>query len=267
MNHSRRVARNEPSKEWWVARILSLTCKFVRAVFWGVLVCSACFLIFLLLSRLTFSSAPSLYRDWRNEDAVVSSVAFSGTEITLSGIRDITWVASWEYNLNATKRTFALADISQLSLLRSRDKHVFFLKISFWEGDPLFLQIWPRLEVGERLNFFGAFLSEYEIQYWFRTIEDFRWQSELDGILFDEIPLSESLHRDLPRILRSLLVRTLKLSQEPEYYHPLWNSFSTNLIRHCMTDSLWKDISSLTLDAGLLDAGCIDDDAFYRFSR
>ena len=251
---SRRVKRIEsetvdvaPS---YLRNIWNMFLRFLRPVFhalggvirgfWYIL--ERVLLIVVLIGLTVFlawwlSQKPSLYRDWSPDQAILPTVSFSGTMVTIENARAFRYTSPTEYSSSYYTEQYNLDEIEKMYYIiepfseKDGPAHTM-VSFSFSGGKNVVISPEIRKERGETFDAIRGFMNQYELAYMIGDEEDMiklRTNYRKDQVYMYPVRATKS---EIALFFRSLLIRSDKLAREPEFYNTLWNACSTSLLNH-----------------------------------
>lgn len=207
---------------------ITLIKKISATIFGLVLTIFFCAILFNLFQK------PSNDRDWDPLFEKLSQVSFTGTQFTISNVRD------WRYENDQI--------VSQESISYSNDikklKQTYFLleplggwnglahtfiSFEFEDGSNLNFSVEARREKHEQYDFISGVLNQYEIMYMWGTDYDFiaRRPVYLNNTLY-MYPLEISLEIQ-QQFLYTVLQETQQLNSKPRFYNTLTSNCTNTL--------------------------------------
>lgn len=210
--------------------------------------------IFLLILSIWLawwlSQKPSLLRDWEPQDAITPQITWSGDIVHINNIRNHSWKTDTEFTPNYLSGSYNIRDIENVYYIitpfsdKDGPAHTM---LSFWFRDWRHLVVSAEIRK-ERWESFGAIrgiLNQYEIQYVIATEEDvikLRTNYRKNQVIM--YPINTPKEK-IEWVFRSMLIRTDKLSREPEFYNTLWNNCTTTILAHTNAfrqDKIWWNL-------------------------
>ncbi len=197
-------------------------------------ICATIIIAYLLLS---ISTTPSNEREWNPDQALLPYAEFKGDTVTVHNIRNFTYASTTSYIPHYYDGQFNLGDIQRVWYVVEPfsgfpgSAHTF-LSFEFKGGQFIAISVEIRKEKGESFSAIKGLLSRYEIMY---VVADER----------DVIKLRSNYRKDMvylypgkasPEKVRELFVSMLKrtnaLQERPEFYNAIFNTCTTNIVRH-----------------------------------
>ncbi len=181
--------------------------------------------------------APSNYRNWKPNMAVLPYAKIRGDKVTVYNIRNCTYLDENTYVLDYYDHTFDLNDIESVDFIVVPFKEVpslahTFLSFGFRNGRHLAVSVEVRLEQGETYSPIAGALHEYEIMY---VVADERdvirlrtEQYDADVYIYPTVATAAQA-RDL---FLDVMRRVNELKKKPEFYDTFVNNCTTNIVAH-----------------------------------
>ena len=185
--------------------------------------------------------APSNFRDWVPEQAVLSTVDFHGNQVTVHNVRNCKYFANDVYLVDYYDKTIDLSRVHGVDYIvvpfngAPAIAHVMLsFQIDGPDGKPehLAVSVETRKEKGEQYQPVAGSFNQYELIY---VVAD-----ERDVIQYRTVYNGENLYlyhtTASPEASRELLVDVLKrvnkLAATPEFYDTLTNNCTSNIVQH-----------------------------------
>lgn len=198
--------------------------------------------IFILILTIFFVSInifikPSNNRNWNDDQKVLSTGTVKGNKVEIKNIRDFRYASTTsymdhyydkEYDLNKIKRVWYI--VEPFSGIPG-SAHTF---LSFEFEDNVFVSVSVeiRKEKGESFHPVKGLLNQYEIMYvWAdeKDVVDLRINHRKDQVFMYPMKAGSEKTKEL---FLSIINRTDKLSTQPEFYNTLFNTCTTNIVKH-----------------------------------
>lgn len=185
--------------------------------------------------------APSHFRDWVPEQAVLPTAEFRGNQVAVHNVRNCKYFANDVYMVDYYDKTIDLNRVRGVDYIvvpfegAPALAHVMLsFQLAGPDGKPdhLAVSVETRKEKSEKYNPVKGSLNQYELIY---VVAD-----ERDVIQFRTVYNAEHvyLYRTTasPEASRALLVDVLgrvnQLSERPEFYDTLTNNCTSNIVQH-----------------------------------
>jgi hypothetical protein len=187
------------------------------------------------------SIAPSHFRDWVPEQALLPTAEFRGNQVTVRNVRNCQYFADDVYLVDYYDKTFDLNAVRSVDFLTApfagmpAFAHTF---ISFeiagddGKSDYLAASVEVRKERNEKYSTVKGSARQYELMYVLADERDviqqrtnFRGE---DVYLYRTVATPESARR----LLVDVLARVNELAKQPEFYNTLTNNCTSNIVRH-----------------------------------
>jgi hypothetical protein len=179
---------------------------------------------------------PSHDREWSADQALLPQARVDGQRVTVRNVRHCDYVSDANYTVRYYDKTFDLSAPAKLYFVVEPfgplpgAAHTF---LSFRFGDEfLAVSVEVRREQGETFSLLEGMFKQFEIMY---VLGD-----ERDLVLLRANIRNNPVYvypiRATPAEVRSLfldvLTRVNRLREQPEFYHTLTNTCTTNIVRH-----------------------------------
>jgi hypothetical protein len=183
------------------------------------------------------SHSPSNSRDWSTDQAVLPASRFDGQCVDVTGIRDCRYRSTTDFTVVHLESRYDLTQLDRLDFFVEpfsgwRGLAHTFLSFGFSDGRQLGISVEVRRERGQEFNLLGGLTGQFELMYVVATERD------LVGL--------RAVHRGNPvylypiraepdrirRMAESMLGRANSLRERPEFYNALYNTCTTNIVRH-----------------------------------
>lgn len=185
--------------------------------------------------------APSQFRDWTPEQAVLPTVETRGSQVTVHNVRNCKYFANDVYLVDYYDKTIDLSRVRGVDYIvvpfdgAPALAHVmlsFQLEGPTGEPEHLAVSVETRKERNEKYNPIKGSANEYELIY---VVAD-----ERDVIQYRTVYNGEHVYMyhttATPEASRALLVDVLsrvnELAARPEFYDTLTNNCTSNIVRH-----------------------------------
>lgn len=193
--------------------------------------------IVLFFSVLYFVYEPSHERNWKPDLAREPYAEFNGSMVTIYNIRNQTYTQNGPESLAWYNDTFDLSKISKMWFLLEQfapwagGAHTFF-SFEFNDGKKITLSVEARFETHEEYDPIVGIFEQYEIVYIITP--------ETDNIKRRTLWLHQNVYmypinasqQKIRALFEDVLVYANQLKKQPEYYHTLTNTCTTNLAKH-----------------------------------
>ena len=197
----------------------------------------------LLLLSLTIGLAwwlslkPSLLRDWENADAILPEITWSGNLVTIANVRDHLWTSDSVFTPRYSTEVYHLDDLIGVSYVITPFSNYdgpahTMLTFSFSGGEYITISPEIRKERGESFSAIQWLLNQYELIYVIAHEDDvikLRTNYRKNEVYMYPIKTEKD---KIQALFRSMLIRTDKLTKEPEFYNTFWNNCATSILIH-----------------------------------
>jgi hypothetical protein len=185
--------------------------------------------------------APSNFRDWTPEQAVLPTAEFNGNQVTVRNVRNSKYFANDVYMVDYYDKPIDLSRVRGVDYIvvpfdgapaLAHAMLSFQLDGPAGQSEHLAVSVETRKERNEKYNPLAGSFNQYELIY---VMAD-----ERDVIQFRSVYNGEHVYlyhtTATPDAARELLVDVLnranKLSKEPEFYDTLTNNCTSNIVQH-----------------------------------
>lgn len=186
---------------------------------------------FALVLALWFRLAPSNYRPWQPDVAVLPSASFVGDQVTIRNIRNCLYRSETDYDVRHYDKTFDLAKLRSVDLyfVYWGSPSIAHTMVSFgFEGDDyVCISIETRKEKGEGYSALRGFFRQFEITYVIadeRDLVRLRTDFRKEDVYLYRIPMPPERARG---ILLSYLNTANQLTWQPQWYNALTHNCTT----------------------------------------
>ncbi|MBA3710426.1 MAG: DUF4105 domain-containing protein, partial [Planctomycetes bacterium] len=221
---------------------------------------------------------PSNDRPWTADQARLPEVTLAGDGLTVRGVRTCDYRSTTDYTVHHDDRDFDLRELETVWFIVepfstwSAAAHTF-LSFGFSDGRYLAISVEIRKEVGEHFSPLAGIYRSYELTYVIgdeRDLVRLRANYRKDDVYLYRARATREQARAL---FVSMLERSQRLHDRPEFYNTLTNTCTTNIVSHIR--SIWPGRVPYSLDVLLpgnadrlaYDIGLIDDDAPFEVCR
>jgi hypothetical protein len=185
--------------------------------------------------------APSHYRDWEPEQAVLPTALFQGNQVTIRNVRNCQYFADDVYLVDYYDKTFDIRDVKSVDFIIApfagmpAFAHTFIsfeIANSDGKSDYLAISVEIRKERNEKYNTLKGSARQYELMYVVADERDVIQQRtnfrNEDVYLYHTVATPASARM----LLVDTLQRTNELAVKPEFYDTLTNNCTSNIVRH-----------------------------------
>jgi hypothetical protein len=185
-----------------------------------------------------FSKKPTNKRNWRIDLIHFTKIRVNNEKIFLEDIRDFKYgETEYDYISDFKDLTFSLEDIVSLDYIIepfmrwSAISHPL-LSFGLKNGKHIVISVEVRKRKGFDYSIFKSFFRGYELFYLISTEDDtikLRTHQRKNPVYLFPLEAEKSFIQEL---FLDMLYRAKKLQKTPEFYHPWFNSCTTNLVDH-----------------------------------
>jgi Domain of unknown function (DUF4105) len=185
--------------------------------------------------------APSNFRDWTPEQAVLPYAEINGNQVTVHNIRNCQYFADDTFMVDYYDKTFDLATIRGVDFLMvpfvgmpSLAHTMLSFQLDGPDGQPEYLavSVETRKERGETYAAWKGSARQYELMYVVADERDVIRQRT--NFRHEDVYLYDTTAT--PDVARQLFVdvmgRVNELASRPEFYDTITNNCTTNIVRH-----------------------------------
>lgn len=191
---------------------------------------------FFFLSINVFTK-PSNNRNWNEDQKVLPSATIKGSSVEIKNIRDFRYASTTSYIKNYYNKEYDLNKIKRVWYVVEPFSGIpgsahTFLSFEFEDNVFLSVSVEIRKEKGESFHPVKGLLNQYEIMYvWAdeKDVIDLRINHRKDKVFLYPMKAGPEKTREL---FLSIINRTNKLYAEPEFYNTLFNTCTTNIVKH-----------------------------------
>jgi Domain of unknown function (DUF4105) len=183
------------------------------------------------------SQTPSLYRDWLTAESILPEVSFSGNTIFVKNVRDHIWTSDTEFKPRYYDETYNIDEIEKVYYLITPfsdydgPAHTM-LSFSFSSWKNVVISAEVRKERGEDFGAVKGILNQFELLYVIASEEDvikLRTNHRKNEVYMYPI---DTPKEKIQWLFRNMMVRSDKLTREPEFYNTFWNNCTTSILLH-----------------------------------
>ncbi len=220
---------------------------------------------------------PSLYRDWSQDVSVLAESELRGGVLRMRRVRDFRYESTTRWKAGYYDADYPLRELESVwfgvePFGRVGAAHTF---VSFcFKGARCFaVSAETRRVKGDRFSALRGLLNAFELVY---VVADER---DLIGLRVDhrkhDVFLYPVRSDDTGRqaMLLGMLRRAGELRERPEFYNTLWNTCTTNILRHVQrvaprrASYSWRVLLPASSDRLAYDAGLLDTDLPFEQAR
>ena len=248
-------------------------------LYFFLVVLAIIFIFFLILDLVT---SPSNNRNWNNDQAVLPEAKIDGSQITIRNIRNFSYASTTEYTENYYDKTFDLDQIKKVWYVVEPFSGIpgsahTFLSFEFDGDQCVSISVEIRKEKGESFHPLKGLLNQYELMYVIADERDvIKLRSNYRQDLVYVYPVNTTTEKARELFL-SMISRANQLKDQPEFYHSITNTCTTNIVRHIneiapdrislfdLRVLLPANSDQLAYELGLLDTDLSFEDARQHF--
>jgi hypothetical protein len=185
--------------------------------------------------------APSNFRDWTAEQAVLATAETHGNRVTIHNVRNCQYFAADTYLVDYYDKSFNLSDVRRVDFLMVPFESmpaVAHTLLSFeiarpdGKSDHLAVSVEVRKEKHEDYNPVKGSARQYELMYVVADERDVirqRTNFRHENVYLYRTTATPETSQQL---LADILGRVNDLARKPEFYDTLTNNCTTNIVRH-----------------------------------
>lgn len=221
---------------------------------------------------------PSNERTWSSDQQRLSRLELDGNRMTVRNVRNFTYRSITDFDPHWEDRSYDLDRIESAWFVVEpfssfRGAAHTFLSFGFEGGEYLAVSVEIRREAGESFSALKGLYRNYEVMYVFGDERDLvRLRTEHRGDTVYVYPLRASKEAARAMLL-DIVARAEALAREPEFYHSLANTCTTNIARHAnrirpgVVPFSWQLLLPGYADERALALGLIDHDGPIEAAR
>lgn len=184
-----------------------------------------------------FSKAPSLDRDWNDDQKILAEISFNGTKIGLKNGRNFDYKSEKEFTIDYYDAHFDTTKLSRAWYIiepfgeRDGPAHTM-LAFDFSDGQHVAVSAEIRKEKGESFDALKWLLRQYELVYMIgdeRDLIGLRSNYRRDTVIMYPLKIQPD---NLPKFFNSVMERAQRLSVQPEWYNTITNTCTTAIQNH-----------------------------------
>lgn len=253
--------------------------KIIKIVLLGALFFVALGLIWWLLQK------PSLNRDWTIDQQILPTISFDGNLVDVKNVRNFKYNSVDHYIPGYYDKVYDVDKIESVYYIIEPFSNVdgpahTMLSFGFSDGSYVVISAEIRKEKGESFDPLEGIMNQYEIVYVVGDENDLvklRANYRKDDVYM--YPINTPKEK-IQGLFLSAMQRADKLTKEPEFYNTIWNTCTTNILRHVNTlreekISWSKEIllpsnsDKVAFNAGLIDTSLTPAEAreYYKINN
>lgn len=180
---------------------------------------------------------PSNNRDWNDDQKVLPTATIKGDIVEIKNIRDFRYASTTSYTENYYDKEYDLNKIKRVWYIVEPFSGIpgsahTFLSFEFEDNVFVSVSVEIRKEKGESFHPVKGLLNQYEIMYVWADEKDvinLRINHRKDQVFLYPMKAGPEKTREL---FLSIIDRTNKLYTQPEFYNTLFNTCTTNIVKH-----------------------------------
>jgi hypothetical protein len=183
------------------------------------------------------SQKPSNLRDWLPAELILPEVSLSGNLVAIKNVRNHLWTTDTDLTPGYYDATYNLDEIESVHYIITPfsdydgPAHTM-LSFTFSGGQHVVISAEVRKERGEDFDAVKGILNQYELLYVIADEDDvirLRTNFRKNSVYMYPIKVEKE---KIQSLFRTMLIRSEKLRQEPEFYNTLWNNCTTSILIH-----------------------------------
>ncbi len=194
-------------------------------------------LIIIFFVSINIFTKPSNDRNWNDDQKVLPTVSVNDNIVEIKNIRDFRYASTTSYTENFYDKEFDLNKIKRVWYIVEPFSGIpgsahTFLSFEFEDNVFVSVSVEIRKEKGESFHPVKGLLNKYEIMYvWAdeKDVIDLRINHRKDQVFLYPMKAGPEKTKEL---FLSIIDRTNKLYTEPEFYNTLFNTCTTNIVKH-----------------------------------
>jgi hypothetical protein len=240
-------------------------------------------LIIIFFLSINIFIKPSNSRNWNDDQKVLPTATIKGNIVEIKNVRNFRYASTTSYTKNFYDQEYDLNKIKRVWYIVEPFSGIpgsahTFLSFEFEDNVFVSVSVEIRKEKGESFHPIKGLLNQYEIMYvWAdeKDVVDLRINHRKDQVFLYPMKAGPEKTREL---FLSIVDRTNKLYSEPEFYNTLFNTCTTNIVKHVNlithktiptidTSILFPENSDfLAYDLGLIDTDLAQDQIREKFN-
>lgn len=194
-------------------------------------------LLIIFFVSVNIFTKPLNDRDWNNDQKVLPTVLVKDNIVEIKNIRDFRYASTTSYTENFYDKKYDLDKIKRVWYIVEPFSGIpgsahTFLSFEFEDNVFVSVSVEIRKEKGESFHPVKGLLNQYEIMYvWAdeKDVIDLRINHRKDQVFLYPMKAGPEKTREL---FLSIVDRTNKLYSVPEFYNTLFNTCTTNIVKH-----------------------------------
>lgn len=246
------------------AAIIVATClfysflKFNKKINLKILIC-----FIVTVYAFSFFDSPRNDRLWVPDQQFMPTISIKENEVTIKNFRNCRYRGINDFDVQWETRIFDIEKLIGVDFIVEpfadwRGLAHTFLSFSFSDGEYVSISVEVRKEKNEEYSVFAGIYWNYEVIYIIGDEKDLiglRANIRKDPVYLFPIKAKKD---QVKKLFLSMVERTAKLGEKPEYYNTLFNTCSTNIVRHLKENFDLK----LGIDYRIIFPGYADEAAF-----
>ena len=205
--------------------------RFLRALLKIIALLVVGYLLLILVIR------PSNNRDWSPDTEHTANAVFIVDSVQIKNVRNTHYRSTTDYDVQWEERNYDLDKLESVWFIVEpfsdwRGPAHTFLSFGFSDGEYIAISVEIRKEKGESFSPLGGLLRQYELIYIVgdeRDLIGLRANYRHDDVYLYKMKATKEQVREL---FVSMLKRTNRVAQHPEFYNTLTNTCTTNIVDH-----------------------------------
>ena len=194
-------------------------------------------LAFIVLFLLWLSIRPSNNRRWSEDQAILPHAQIRENSVSISNVRNFLYSARDKYTPRFYDRTYDLSELTHLYYMVvpfSRTPGVAHSCVSFEfsTGEYIAISVEVRKKIGESYSLLKSLIKGYELMYVVadeRDIIKLRTDHRDEKVHLYKLELPKDV---IQKTFVDMLERANTLRHAPEFYNPITNTCTNNIIQH-----------------------------------
>jgi len=183
------------------------------------------------------AQTPSNDRDWNADQVTLPYADIKGNNVHIYNIRNFSYASTTSYTQDYYDKTFDLSKLKRVWFVMEPFAGVTgaahtFLSFEFEQNQFVSISIEIRKEKGESFSAVKGLLNQYELMYVIadeRDVVKLRSNFRKDQVYVYPIKTSSDRAK---AVFLSMIERTNNLKEKPEFYNTIYNTCTTNILRH-----------------------------------
>jgi len=183
------------------------------------------------------AQTPSNNRDWNLDQAILPYADIEGNNIHIHNIRNFSYASTTSYTEAYYDKTIDLSKLERIWFVMEPFAGIngaahTFLSFEFEKNEFVAISIEIRKEKGESFSAVKGLFNQYELMYVIadeRDVVKLRSNFRKDQVYVYPIKTTKERAK---AVFLSMIERANMLKEKPEFYNTIYNTCTTNILRH-----------------------------------